>query len=506
MPVRFNSYFNSPVLKQGFSNLAQIFAPPSAAETLAYEKAGALGDQRDRQREAFEAGAEMFDPRFYRLWQSDPEAAIRAFPKIGTFLAAQDVRESGGDVASLDPLVYGTFGDYGNTVAGEEAALANALEEERLRQAGQTQRQLLEPITANENQTVILPPETAEATGLPGTLRGNINLAPGERTYTPDGRLFEGTPELPSETEVLGAILQDLSPEEQRARALQGVNVEEVVGTRGPEIVFRPDAVGREPFIEPGSPGTIYMYRTRDGREGRTTDGLHDMVTGDRIPPDAQISRLQDTSETFGSSEISGARENILARRVGVESMIRQANALDEMLSGADAGAAIGILGRGAQIINGLAAQIQAALQLAGVEAPETLRDAGEYQGTFRKLGIDNAKIQSALVDLAYATAQSREPGRLTEADIDRALRTIGGNLQDPIALRETLRSAVQRAIRDYSAAESVFRDTYGDALNLPEASFSELSGLPTSLDGEGRSTPIDGGRSASGVEWRIVE
>jgi hypothetical protein len=123
----------------------------------------------------------------------------------------------------------------------------------------------------------------------------------------------------------------------------------------------------------------------------------------------------------------------------------------------------------------------------AGIDAPEGLRDVRLYQDTFRALGVQNAELQSALLDLAYATATAREPGKLTDADVQRAMQTLGANLQDPQAMRQVLRGAVKRSRMDYDAQERTYMGAFGDNLNLTPARFREIP-------------PLDGAAPAGGA------
>lgn len=311
-----------------------------------------------------------------------------------------------------------------------------------------------------------------------------------------------GAPKPLSETEVKGSVLQGMTPEEQRTITFGNTPVENVVTPEGPRIATRLDSVGQEPFVQDRSPGTVRMYRTRDNQIGRTVDGMTDMVTKMPIPADAVVGTISDDSGSFGNSELSKAREEVLGRRAGIQAMTEHVMTLDEQLANANADQTVGIVGSAARVFNDLATQAGAVLRAAGVEAPEGLRNVQNYQETFRSLGVQNAQLQSGLLDLAYATAQSREPGRLTENDINRALQTIGANLQDPLAMRQVLRSAVQRATTDYRATESTLMDAYGDAPNLRPAQFPEIppiDGMSTTPRPETADPAAAGG--AGGVE-----
>lgn len=437
-------YFNSPGIASAMSNLASAFAPPGADEVLGWAKANALRDEEARKTAMWEAAGgnvdlqaailELYTPNqsFYAVDQSN------ATTRRGQDIDATVAREK--FAADNDRALKEALIGLGNTKLGHGDAMPG------------------------------VPPELAEALGLPA--------------FPAQTGAALGAPQAPlSETEVKGAERQRLHnsgllTDDMLVQEIMGSTpVETVLTEDGPRFASRYDAIGQQPYDKPGT-SSIKMYRTSDGRQGRTVDGLTDMTTGESLPADATVGSISDTSETFGTSELSKARDNILGRRAGLTSMINQVAALDEQLAQANADQAIGLIGSAARVFNDVATQAGAALRAAGVDVPEGLRDVQLYQDSFRSMGVQNANLQSALLDLAYATAQAREPGRLTEADIERALNTIGANLQDPQAMRQVLRGAVERAKTDYSAFESVYFDQYGDSLNMQRAQFPDLPGM----------------------------
>lgn len=239
-----------------------------------------------------------------------------------------------------------------------------------------------------------------------------------------------------------------------------------------------------------GNPPRTKMYTLPDGTIGRTFDDMTDAVTGQPLPQGALVGDASLTGTDFTNTELAKQRESLIGRRQTVEGLIGQVNELDKMLADPNAGASVGVIGAGAGILNNLASQVEAGLQLAGVETPPEVRDVLTYQSTFRSLGIDNAQIQSALIDLAYSVADAREGGQKSVEDVNNALRTIGANLGDPIAMRTVLRKAADRAVREYGAAENILRQVYGDKLNLPAAAFSPVANSP--LGGAPAAAPVE--------------
>lgn len=457
MAIRSNGYYNNPAFAQAAANLSSLFAPPSGSDAAGWANASA------KQAEANRLGI-YFDQ------SQDPNVDLDQLSRTGLGVGAFDFRGSKYGVDQADATQR-----YGYDQTFNASRLNNADNN-----AAALERQFLEPVTVAQGATTYVPKRAAEVSGLAEILEGSraplseTQLAARERQ-----RLIEA-----------GVITDDMLADDfvgQRTPV-------QTVDAQGRPAFSSPGAAARsgaEAFVPDRSPGTVRMYRTKDGQVGRTVDGMTDMVTKLPVPADALVGSISDTSESFGTSELSKARENILGRRAGLTSMIDQVAAIDEQLAGANADQAVGVIGSGARIFNDLATQASAAFRAAGVAAPEELRDVQRYQDTFRALGIQNAELQSGLLDLAYATATAREPGKLTDADVQRAMQTIGANLQDPKAMRQVLRGAVKRARMDYDAQERTYFDAFGDNLNLGRAQFRDIA----PLDG---ATPA-GGPAATG-------
>jgi len=63
---------------------------------------------------------------------------------------------------------------------------------------------------------------------------------------------------------------------------------------------------------------------------------------------------------------------------------------------------------------------------------------------------IRDAKRRALVIDLAYAIATSREGGRLTDQDVDRAIQTIGTDNPDPRAITEVIDELVVRRAKSW--------------------------------------------------------
>jgi len=226
-----NRYFNDPALGQAFSNIAQMFAPPSGSDLAGYANANAVRQKAGGLAELFDYSkrAEGFDQT--------------TFDRMGQAMGQWNPSNG----------YYGVNVGAATSRANNADDNARALEQTQMQEAGALSRLYAQPINVAENATVYLPEQTQKATGLSGILGGNISTAPGERVLTADGREINGQTKPMTDSELKAVILSQLPENEQRAAALAGVDVENVIGADGktPEIVMRPDAAGRQPFVKP---------------------------------------------------------------------------------------------------------------------------------------------------------------------------------------------------------------------------------------------------------------
>jgi len=246
--VRPNRYFNDPNIGAGFSNLAAIFAPPAAADVANYANAAATKAEAQRLAQLF-AEAGSFDERGQaaNLW--DPTSSHRAL-------------------------------EMGDATAREKIRADNA---------GALARQFAQPVVLGQGETAFLPQQTVAATG----------LAP----------MFAGAAKPLSETEFKAGVLAGLPENEQRAAALSGVDLAQIVRDGRPVNVFEPDAVDMEPFINLGATAkpTNALAQLQDGTRVPAVQGadggwVH-AQTGARLPDSIQIFDMpkpQGTAEEIG--------------------------------------------------------------------------------------------------------------------------------------------------------------------------------------------------------------
>lgn len=250
-------------------------------------------------------------------------------------------------------------------------------------------------------------------------------------------------------------------------------------------------------FTQSKVPSTARAYRTPDGRTGSTTDMRHDLHTGEALPPGTAPMSAQGTpDEVFGDPEMKKARENLLARR---QTTINLANGINEFTTTLgemrDPQMSLGLLGRSAGFLNDLRSQAEGMMRAGGVQI-EAPRDAAAYADLLPAVAANNAALQSAMIDLAFLVANQREPGKLTDADVRNALVSLGGQIADPQVLTQIIRAKGARAIREYETSESVYRNQYGDRLNLAPWQAPQITGYSAPAAPGAAPPPAPAGRA----------
>jgi hypothetical protein len=227
MPVRRNPAYagSDPYMAQAAQNIASLFAPedPSkiAAGALAFQKA--RGEQAEAERLAdLYAMAKGPSP--------DMAAFDRAGVAAGRFTPAQSYQAVDTNAAT--------------TRRGQDVEASTKQNVALIDQYGQLQRQYATPQTAKEGETIYLPKQFQENSGLPAVLGGQTRLKPGEVVIQPGGARLEGNPVPLSMDNARAATFAGLSPELRQALMLGGEGVTEVQTPAGPVVQSRAGAIG----------------------------------------------------------------------------------------------------------------------------------------------------------------------------------------------------------------------------------------------------------------------
>lgn len=284
MPTRQNRYFNDPNMAAAFSNLAGLFAPPSAQDFYAMSRTEGQDFQNQATRQAWEAmSAEGVTP------QTQDRFGIAATLFGQGFNPTQSHRAV--DIASADRR-------YGVDVGARTALATNAADNERrLRETA---------FGARTNPSGVQGISDAD---IAATLGIDV---PGFGAMQPVA---------PTDEQVLGANRQrllDEIPGLAEALAADGISASNVVTPDGVRMMptGRAAVQGMEPHINAGQPPAPQRvsYRTPDGRSGTAVfnpadQSLRDIATGETLPEGTLTGNIQDTAEGLGGTSTMINRE-----------------------------------------------------------------------------------------------------------------------------------------------------------------------------------------------------
>lgn len=454
-----NRFYNDPTLGKGFSNLAQIFAPPKGSDLAGY----ALADSRKQEAERL---AQLF------TYATDPSFDQTRFDRLGQ--AAGRWTPSTG--------YYGVDTTARTSRDNNTADNARALEQTRLTQTGETERTLLGPVSSGATRFV--PPSIAQMYGLPEQQVGVIEAKPGERVVTPDGRTIEGAPKPPSETEWRAAQNERLR---QSGQITDEMLVDGVMGERAPVQAVGPDS--KPVFMSPGAavrqgaqPAPTGQQGARkdaiaviNGQQVPVTRGPSDLAwqtaDGTPIPPDARVLELPKATGTGEQVGLPTTANNTAANNQAAQ-VTQALNTLDiyENLIRNNPGTAgiVGLIRGTAQ--NAVASARDLAAQF-GKQAPQIEQAAASIRQGLSSVApelfdpaIPEANFLSGT--LAYAIARTENPsGEVSRQAYERALERISGgalaNSQSILANIGAYRKVLQAqqsgvgALRDPRAART---------------------------------------------------
>lgn len=237
--------------------------------------------------------------------------------------------------------------------------------------------------------------------------------------------------------------------------------VQAVVGTKDyNELVRNPDAIlrnkpsGSEFNKEPDVPKQVPHSHARlsDGRQVplvQTPDGYR-MVDNrggySPIPDGAEIvaGSISGTSGDFSSTK---AQEGFQDRQIDTMNYVGMVgDALELLTNEPDVNT---WAARGAALVNDLQQEAKTLGETLGVDIPDGVFDVEGYQNTFDELGIQNARMKSLVVSIAAQKAIANNPGgRISDKDMDIAIREIGADSKDPRAFKQVLFDSAKRSVR----------------------------------------------------------
>lgn len=449
MPIVGNRHYNDPALGQAFSNIASMFAPPSAQDTYAYARAKAASEEAARIADFYGAATTMpqedFDRRATALGVYNPTQSWRAL-EMGDATARYGVDQNtaaqryGYDVGATTSrannaadneraMQLGVMSDatqrYGYDVGAETSRANNAADNTRALQIGamNNQQASITSLYGALNQGQVRPAVPAEVAGLVGL---------------PAIEAAVGAPKPLSETELNAAILGQMPMELQQAAALGNTPIEQIVTPDGVRNVTRMDAIGQEPYINRGAEAApkITNYRLPDGSTGSAliVDGkMVDAANGQPLPQGT----ITFTGNLQGGAAETGLGPTIAnataANNRGAE-VTRTLAQLDlyEGLLDRDPGV-IGLVGAIRGTAQDLVASAEDLAASFGKSAPELMEAAQDIRTGLSGVAPElfNPAIPQANFirgTLAYALARTENPsGEVSRQAYERALERLGG-------------------------------------------------------------------------------
>lgn len=432
MPTRPNRYFNDPNMAAAFSNLAGIFAPPSAQDFYAMSRTEGQDFQNQASREAWAAlTAAGVTPQ-------DQDRFGIAMTTFGQGFAPTSSNRAI-DVASADRR-YGVDVGAATAARGQDMDFALGLPG-------------IGSALEYEDATAGLPPEMAEALGLEFSLPPQTGAGLG----APAPALTEAEIQAREMQRLLGEGL--ITDDMLIADIMSGAPVENVVGPDGtPVITYRSDAVGQEPYVNPGSqaaPTAITFDRNGQRIGGFVVDGQFVDATGAPLTPE-EAGTATRIGQPQGSNEELGVTNSNQTDYNRVQQTVTVSNALIDDLEGlirSRAGAA-GLPGT-IQMLGQDIVQVARELGTAFGDNPDAIvtpdmlsqiaGDGSSYDPVFRE-------IRSGMLQLAYLNAQRDNPrGEVSRFALERQIEALGqgafANDQAVLAALGMSRRANDRAV-----------------------------------------------------------
>lgn len=470
--------YNNPAMAQAAQNLASIFAPPSGSDLAGYANAGLTNTRRSQLEWLFA------NP-------NDPTASHRsALTGVQGF--------------SQTPTGFGMT-DATNR-RGQDISASTALDVARLSNEAANWRHVNTPITANENQTVYLPEELQDATGLADIIFGNVNVAPGETSHLSDGRVVAGAEKPMTESEMIASIIADMPPELQQARAFGSTPLEQVAGADGPEFATRPQAIGQTPAPTGQEGARKDAVAVINGQTVPVTRAPNEMVwrtaDGQPIPPDAQVFSLPSptgSAEDVGmtTAVTSGVQNRIIATQQTIDTAgqllatIRN-NPSSQGIAGMIRGTAQDVIQAGGELGQLLGGGV--------AEVTEAVRNGIAEAGVGAEFFDPSIPAIDMLTNLlAWQYAKSMAGDRVSNEQLRAAREAIGGagmfanqanseaRLTELIRMLETQQAQLQSLQPGFGVTAPSVPPPTGSSSALP--SYTDYDSLPSGarfLDPEG--------------------
>lgn len=552
MPIVNSRFFNDPMIGQAFANLAGMFGPPNAQDTLAFTTARAKREEAQRLAELFDlskspnfdqtkfdrmgvgAGAWSPSQSFYSVDQGNATTRYGYDTQAATSRAnnaADNARALQMNAADNDRTLQTNAADNRRAMAQTALTTQSGLVGTMFGPVGQNQvRPALPgtiagmfglpeipeargPVIAGQGDTITLPdgrtltgaqkpmsedevlglilgrqPATAQDAILAN--RNAVKLGEGDVAVLPSGQRLSGAPKLPTSDELAAQIVAGMPPQDQRAFALKGMPVEQVMGPDGASVfMYRADAIGRAPAPTAAPKAPTELAQLQAERAGIAAADPRDPRIREY---DARIGAL---GRGAAQDEYSKALDKQLAERnVGIQdnaakarSKLATLDAIERLLSdpAIDTGAGAGLrlqLRRAASALG---------LDVGDVGAAEALNAISNQFALELRDPTGGAGMPGALSDSDRVFLQSMAPRLTASPEGNRlildyvrrmAQRTVEVERlrQAYVADRGRLDDGFAALVGDYAASHPLFPEAASFVGAAPEARGSGYPAAPT--------------------------
>lgn len=419
-------YFNDSGMAQGMSNLAAAFAPPSAEEYLAAEKYKTARTQASAIQDLYAQSGGDFDKLGIVSDLFDPTSSFEA-------VRTKDATDR-----------YGIDVGANTSRTNNTADNARALAVGQLGVQGDVVGQMLDPAGRNA-----VDPEFMSAIFGPGSSGGTA-----------------ARPVAPTETQVAGGILDGMTPEQQRAIVGSDVDLAQVVDpvTGLPKNATELDAIGQQPYINPGSqatPDAITFNRNgvRMGgfvRSGQFVDSAGAPLSAEEAGTATKLGSPTGTNAELGLTNANITDANRLKQSVAQSNLL--ITDLETLINSQSGAAGLpGTIKMLAQDFRQVGQELTASFgedmnAIIPSDVLNAISDPGAgYDPTYRK-------IRSGLLQLAYLNAQRDNPrGEVSRFALERQIEALSGGMmgndQSFLASLSMSKEANARALAGMDAA-----------------------------------------------------
>lgn len=193
--------------------------------------------------------------------------------------------------------------------------------------------------------------------------------------------------------------------------------------------------------------------------------------SGDWVPAASrQETGVAGEFSSGSKSEKKAVRQEIIKREESTDNLISYIDDIQKIIiDSPDANALGGTL---AKVGGNLLADVRSVARTftgeARKDAERILSDnVGDYRDDLKKMGVENARMQSAIIGLAYQAALQVNQ-RVTDADFKAALKEVGGSHSDPEAFKAVISDYKGRAIKRYESSYKSRKRMY-PSMNMGE-------------------------------------